>query len=482
MLENYDKNYNYKNFKIKDLGERLARLQRIATSMNIATLIIIDGFESSGRGYAIKKLTEKLNPKHMRVEVFNKRSEKEKIYMKKFWDAIPKYGDIKIFNRSYYFDLFNDLNIKKDELDKKLFAIENFEKALYDDHYIIMKFFIDVTEENQKERIDKYLDTDYTSFYVDKTDKNQNKSYQKYRNHIDEILENTNFEKINRNIVDGKNIKNATKEILAKSISKFEKGIERVAIKRENGIRNNRKYKEKSFILENLDLNKKISEDEYKKNLKPLQKKANELAMKFLNDNRNIYLVFEGVDAAGKDGSIERLVKKIDPRAYTVFAISAPDEQENSFNYLWRFYRDFTSQRKISIFSRSRYGRVMVERVEGFANDNEWERAYDEINNMEKEIVSSNDIVLKFFVAIDKKTQLKRFEERENDEDKQFKITSEDWRNREKRDLYISAMDEMLMRTNTKYAPRIVVEGNDKKYARIKVLKEFINFLNKKFN
>ena len=185
-------------------------------------------------------------------------------------------------------------------------------------------------------------------------------------------------------------------------------------------------------------------------------------------------LVFEGVDAAGKDGAIERLIKDVDPRLYTVYGISAPSKEELNRNYLWRFYNKLPKDGYVSIFSRSWYGRVMVERVEGFAKVNEWDRAYEEISNMEKEIYDHGSLVIKFFVTIDKDEQLSRFKDREREPDKQYKITDEDWRNRKKRDSYQEAMDEMIVRTNLDYAPWIIVGSNQKKYARIKVMEEYI--------
>ena len=169
------------------------------------------------------------------------------------------------------------------------------------------------------------------------------------------------------------------------------------------------------------------------------------------------------------------MIKKVDPRLYTVNAISAPSKEENEYNYLWRFYNKLPEDGYTGIFSRSWYGRVMVERVEGFASTNEWARAYDEILEFEKQIAEHGSLILKFFVVIDKDTQYQRFMDRENNPDKNYKITDEDWRNRDKWNSYIDAMDEMLYRTNVDYAPWIIVEGNQKHYARIKVMEEFLS-------
>ncbi|NLJ94198.1 MAG: hypothetical protein GX326_01695 [Clostridiaceae bacterium] len=473
MLNSYKNKYQYRDFKLSDLGERLARLQRIAQAKGIGAIIIIDGWESSGRGTIIKELTEGLNPKHFKVKVFD-RDRSFYPYMGRFWQNIPTYGDLTIFNRSYYFDLFNDLTIDEKLLEERLFAIKSFEQTLYNDHLLILKFFIDVDQATQTERIHAFTDTDYQSFYVDTFDQDQNENYDDYRKHMNNILERTSYPYLNWHIIDSSKVKNAAREVLGRTIEGFQKAIERVAIRREDGIRLFRDYQETEYTLENLDLSPTLSRKKYDALKEDLQEEAYKTILKLRNKGIYTTLVFEGMDAAGKDGAIERLIKKMDPRVYTVHAISAPDQTELAHNYLWRFYNRFTQRPHLDIFSRSWYGRVMVERIEGFATENEWERAYDEMTEMEKHLVDCNSLVLKFFVMIDKETQLERFAAREKDVDKQYKITNEDWRNRNRWDDYVEAMNEMLVRTNKDYAPWIIIEGNDKQHARIKVIKEFI--------
>lgn len=276
-------------------------------------------------------------------------------------------------------------------------------------------------------------------------------------------------------------MKAASKEALGISIENMEAGIERVVTAQETGVRLQRSYKPKNKPLSELDMDKSISDEEYDSKLKTLQIEVSDLMLKYHSQGIPTVLVFEGVDAAGKDGAIYRLTRYVDPRSAKVHAISAPDQTEISYNYLWRFYKRFPRRGTMGIFSRSWYGRVMVERVEGFATDREWERAYDEMLLMEKEIYDFGGLILKYFVVIDKDEQLKRFEAREDDNDKQHKITAEDWRNREKWDTYIEAMNEMLDRTDVSYAPWIIVEGNDKKYARIKVLETFLKHAKKHY-
>ena len=192
-----------------------------------------------------------------------------------------------------------------------------------------------------------------------------------------------------------------------------------------------------------------------------------------------VVLCFEGWEAAGKGGASKRLTECMDPRGYVVHPTAAPDETEKAHHYLWRFWRSMPKDGHIAIFDRTWYGRVLVERIEGFCTEAEWKRAYQEINNMEKNLADHGVVILKFWMQIDKEEQKRRFERRQEDPEKQWKITEEDWRNREKWDQYETAVNEMLLRTSTDDAPWIVVEGNDKYYARIKVLETVVNVLEK---
>ncbi len=216
--------------------------------------------------------------------------------------------------------------------------------------------------------------------------------------------------------------------------------------------------------------------------MKQLQKKLEKLHGELYRRRIPVVLVFEGWDAGGKGGAIKRLTKRMDPRGYVVHPTCAPNDLEKKYHYLWRFWRAFPKEGHVAIFDRSWYGRVMVERIEGFCTPEEWKRAYREINEMEKDLTDSGAIVLKFWMQIDKEEQAKRFGERQTNPEKQWKITEEDWRNREKWDQYKKAVDEMILRTSTKDAPWIIVEGNSKYYARLKVIRSVIEAIEKKID
>ena len=218
----------------------------------------------------------------------------------------------------------------------------------------------------------------------------------------------------------------------------------------------------------------KVKKDEYKQLIEELQNRMREIQFALYDRKIPLILVFEGMDAAGKGGNIKRIREKLDPTGYRVNGISAPTDVELKHHYLWRFAKEMPRTGHIELFDRSWYGRVLVERVEGFATIDEWQRAYDEINAFEKMWTDEGAIILKFFLTLDKEEQLKRFKDRQENINKQWKITDEDWRNREKWDLYVESSHDMVEKTNTSYAPWLVVPADHKKTSRIEILKYII--------
>lgn len=471
-----DRKMKFQNFKRSELAERLGRLSRICNDLDIPILIIVDGWESSGRGFVIKDLCREFAAKNFDVDVFDKDESYDDNYpfIRKFWINVPQKGKIKIFDRSFYYKIFEKKNLSDKKIQKRIDSIKSIEKSLFDDQTIILKFFLNVDKKEQKKRIEKLEDSFKEDFYLDGLDIDQQKNYKDYEKHFKKALKATDFPYARWEIVDSNDKKSASKEVLGLAIDRISQGMERVIRQREENENNKRDYVSSSNILQNIDLSKTISDDEYEEKKDKLQDEVAKIMYKYYQKGISQVLVFEGVDAAGKDGAIERLIKEVDPRLYKVHGISAPSKEELSRNYLWRFFTKLPEDGYVGIFSRSWYGRVMVERVEGFAKTNEWDRAYGEMLDMEKQIYDHGSLILKFFVTIDKDEQLKRFKDRQRNPDKQYKITDEDWRNREKWDQYIDAMNEMLERTNSNYAPWIIVEGNCKKYARIKVMEEYI--------
>jgi AMP-polyphosphate phosphotransferase len=234
-------------------------------------------------------------------------------------------------------------------------------------------------------------------------------------------------------------------------------------------------------MLESLDLAQQLSKAEYERELLRHQVQLRELAWQLYQRKRSLVAVFEGRDAAGKGGSIRRLTEKLDPRGYEVFPIAAPEGEDQTHHYLWRFWRRLLppEEKQILIFDRSWYGRVLVERVEGFAAEDAWKRAYREINDFERQLVDNGAMVVKFWLQISPEEQLRRFEKRQNTAYKRWKLTPEDWRNREKWGRYDEAVEDMLLKTSTLTAPWTVVESNFKWFARVKILKTVVAVVSK---
>jgi polyphosphate kinase 2 (PPK2 family) len=232
-------------------------------------------------------------------------------------------------------------------------------------------------------------------------------------------------------------------------------------------------------MLANLDTTKKLELAEYERQLIDHQLKLRALAYQLYLQKRNLIIVFEGWDAAGKGGTIKRITERLDPRGYEVFPIAAPSGDDRTHQYLWRFWRRLKppDEKQVLIFDRSWYGRVMVERIEGFCTEAAWKRAFREINEFERQLVDAGALIAKFWVHITADEQLRRFNERQNDPYKAWKLTDEDWRNRLKWDQYNTAVQDMLLKTSTLKAPWTVVEGNDKYYGRIKVLKTLVDLM-----
>jgi len=235
-------------------------------------------------------------------------------------------------------------------------------------------------------------------------------------------------------------------------------------------------------MLEKLDTNRKLSQKQYDEQIGRVQVRLRQLGFQIFKQQVPVLCVFEGSDAAGKGGAIKRVTAMLDPRGYTVSSYAAPRGEEKTHHYLWRFWKNFPRAGHLAIWDRSHYGRVLVERVEGFCNEDEWRRAYREINEMESHQASFGMVICKFWLHITKEEQYRRFKSRETDPYRSYKLTEEDWRNRAKWSEYFQAVEDMLLHTSTPYAPWTVVEANNKLFARVKVLKTIVDAIEKRIH
>lgn len=505
MLEQIDLTKKMKKEEYKERMEqmmpRLSRLQRECKELGIPVMIVFEGFGAAGKGVQISKLISALDPRGFHVHAIDGESKDEQLrpFLWRFWTKTPEKGRIAIFDRSWYrrvlVDRFDGVTTAK-ELGYAYEEINSFERQLTDGGYVIIKLFLAIDKKEQKKRFKKLMESSTSAWRVTEADLLRNKEYNKYKEMNDEMLQKTDTDFAPWNIIEATDKNFATVKIYSAVIRALSQKIQEVKKERETRLASKEAAKAskntdtkavvgedtvlKTSSLDSVDLSLSYTKEEYKEKLEKLQERIQELHGELYQRRIPVILGFEGWDAGGKGGAIKRLTEKMDPRGYQVNPTASPNDIERAHHYLWRFWNNVPKKGHIAIFDRTWYGRVMVERIEGFCTKEEWMRAYKEMNDMEANWVHSGAIVLKFWLQIDKDEQERRFKERMENPEKQWKITDEDWRNREKWDQYEQAVDEMLVRTSTTYAPWIIVEGNSKYYARIKVLQSVVDAIEKR--
>ena len=457
----------------RELRETLPRLQLRIREEGRPVIIVFEGWEASGKGSAIASVIKYLDPRFFRVFTVEEPTGEEKRYpfMKRHWSMIPEKGKISVLDKSWYSELacaFLEGRITENEYDKRIISIRNFERQLSDDGYIIVKIFLQIDSDEQKKRMKKLSEDKKTRWRVTESDRFQNRNYRKYYRTYDDILSITDFPFARWNVIDANKLE-FTKYMVYSTIS------ETVTNALETVRRPVSRSSQFSLIdmpkLSETELDGKvISPERYPELLKKYQKKLSDMHNILYKKGIPLILCFEGWDAAGKGGAIKRISSALDPRGYEAIPVSAPDKTELAHHYLWRFWNRIPKNGHIAIFDRTWYGRVMVEKIEGFTEKSRCDAAFSEINEFEHELTESGAVIIKFWLQIDKDEQLRRFTERQNTPEKQWKITDEDWRNRDKWDEYEIAVDEMLQRTSTTFAPWHIIEANSKLYARLKII------------
>lgn len=478
MLKDYDFSETHVDkVKRSELGEEFAKLQRQLNKTDSSMLVIVDGWESSGKGFVLKDLTRELDPRYHEVSVFEHPTEEEqnRSFLWRFFKELPKKGNIAFFDRSFYYQILNDRHLSEKEMEHHLMDISLLERLLVADGTLVVKLFLHHSEKTMEKRIKK-LDADpLRQFLISKNDKKQLKHYSDYLNHFDDVLEKTNFDSSPWHVVSSEHLKDASRLSLNFVIAALKKYLDTSNKSVPFNIGWTPKLNKKPASLAKVNLNKKISAKTYDDKKDPLQERAGELLYELWLKKIPCIIVFEGTDAAGKGGAIQRLTRQMDPRGYDVATTAAPTTYENNYHYLWRFFDTFPEKGRLTIYDRSWYGRVLVERTEKFTSEQRWRDAYHEMNEMEHNLIHEGHLLLKFLIVIDKEEQKKRFDARQNDPEKNYKLTDEDWRNHDKFNENETAMNDMIVKTNTTEAPWTIVEGTQKEYARIKVLETFIN-------
>ncbi|MCQ4948844.1 polyphosphate:AMP phosphotransferase [Bittarella massiliensis (ex Durand et al. 2017)] len=467
------------------LKPRLSALQQQMKEAKVPVIILFEGWSAAGKGSKISDVILNLDPRGFKVysTVDPDETEARHPFLWRFWQKLPIAGEFSIFDRSWYQEVSTarlENALPKKELARRIEEINHFERTLTDNGYLIIKFFLHISQKEQKKRLSALEESKATRWRVTKTDWKRNRRYDDLYQIYDEMLEQTDtpcapwhvIASEDRNVAMADIYQTLVKEIGRAIAQRPERDAQAAAY--QGGIPASRFPLVETPKLCDIDLNRTLEPTTYKEELKKCQAKLKKLHGLLYKEQIPVIVAYEGWDAAGKGGNIKRVAAALDPRGYEVVPIAAPSKEELGRHFLWRFWTRLPKRGHITIFDRTWYGRVMVERVEGFCTPADWARAYDEINEFEKELTDWGAVIVKFWLQIDKDEQLRRFEDRQNTPEKRWKITDEDWRNREKWDQHEAAVNDMLQFTSTDFAPWTVVESNDKKFARIKALQTLI--------
>ena len=484
MLKNWNKPERPKE---EELEERLqaARTKLSVQQMQIKehklpVFVLFEGWGTAGKGSILGKMIKEIDPRFFKVATMDipTEEEKRKPFLYRYFVKIPEAGKFCFLDSGWMDEITKGClhgELKEKQYKDRIDSVKRFERQLTDNGYLVMKFFFHISQNEQKKRLKGLEKNETTSWRVSENDTWQNKHYDKCLKVYDQYLSDTNVSTSPWYIVDAKNKKWAQLQVIETLVSGIETALKNSAM--AVPLLQNVFPMEKVPKLSEISLDKSLTDEEYKRQLKELQDRLGMLHNELYLKKIPVVIAYEGWDAAGKGGNIKRITGALDPRGYEVHPIASPEPHEKARHYLWRFWNNAPKAGHIAIFDRTWYGRVMVERIEGFCSEADWKRAYQEINEMEAHMANAGAIVLKFWLHIDKDEQERRFKERMEDPAKQWKITEDDWRNREKYPQYKAAIDDMFRLTSTTFAPWIVLESDDKRYARIKALRIIVDAL-----
>lgn len=461
------------------LRQQLLQLQFTLEDSQHPVIIVIAGLDGSGKGVLVHRLNEWMDPRGIDTNTYWEHSDEEESrpYFWRYWHKLPPRGRMGIFLGSWYTDATHkrlDGSIDEDQLEQACRRINTFERQLSDDGAIIIKLWLHVSEETQSRQLEEKAPRKQQNPRVTEHPYELEGKYAQTLAIGQELIHKTQTVQCPWHIIDAED--RYSREINAGEIirdtiqGRLENPGAMSALPALTPPRD---------FLATIALDKTLQKEEYKRKLRKYQSRLQDLAWEAYRQKRSLVAVFEGWDGAGKGSAIRRVTGAIDPRLYKLVQIAAPSDEEHARQYSWRFWRQLERDGRATLFDRSWYGRVMVERVEKFATEAEWMRAYGEINEFEQELVAHGSIVAKFFIHISKEEQLLRFHAREEQAHKRHKITKEDWRNREKWSEYEGAINQMIEQTDTEMAPWTLVPGNDKYYARVKILKTLCKAMEK---
>lgn len=465
--------------RANELREEMLEAQTNLREADFPVVVMFAGVDGAGKGELTNLLNEWMDPRGIATRAFGTPTVPEAARPKywRFWRDLPPRGDIGLFLSAWYTDpllqrVYGETTDA--DLEAQLDEINAFERTLAEDGYLFLKFWMHLGRDAQKERFEELESDPLQRWRVTRKDWEHWTMYDRFIRYSGHIIRRTDTEWAPWRIVEGSDANH-------RSLTVGEALRDRINERLEQAARIPRKEAQEGegpvrteirpvTVLSALDTDKTIEKSTYRDELVRLQARLNRLYRVARERGRSAILVFEGWDAAGKGGAIRRITPALDSRDYQIVSTAAPSAEENDHHYMWRFWRHLPGAGRFLIFDRSWYGRVLVERVEGFAAQDEWLRAYEEINDFEAQLVDHGSIVVKYWIHITREEQDRRFQAREETPYKRWKLTDEDWRNRERWQAYDVAVDDMVRLTGTPIAPWYLIEGNDKRYARVRVL------------
>jgi polyphosphate:AMP phosphotransferase len=467
--------------QVPELRAGLLQAQQELRKSGVPVIVIVSGPDGAGKGETVNRLHEWLDPRGLETHVFgvepDSDEERQRPPYWRFWRALPARGRIGILFGSWYTPpivrrVYGE--ISRAELEVELGRIAFFEQMLAADGALIVKFWLHITKKAQRKRLEQLESRSKTRWRVSPVDWKHVKLYEPFQKVDERAISRTDAAWAPWHVVEaaddryryltvGSSLLDALKGALSGARAA---PSPRAAASTKTPLGPAASVS----VLDRVDLGKRLTDAEYERRMPKLQARFGKLVRAAAGKKRSSVFVFEGWDAAGKGGAIRRLTELMDAKLYRVIPIAAPTDEERAHHYLWRFWRQIPRAGSVTIYDRSWYGRVLVERVEGFAREAEWMRAYLEINDFEEQLAEHGIVLTKFWIHLSREEQLRRFKDRQETAYKQHKITDEDWRNREKWDAYEAAVNDMVVHTSTRHAPWTLVAGNDKRLARVQVL------------
>ncbi|MDB4971975.1 MAG: polyphosphate:AMP phosphotransferase [Myxococcaceae bacterium] len=455
----------------------LAAQYQLKEQASFQVIVLIAGLAAAGKSETVHQLNEWMDPRLNQTHAFDAPSdlERERPRLWRYWQALPPKGRIGLLFGAWYdepIDGSYEGRIDEDELDSLVAENVRFENLLVREGALVIKLWFHLSKAEQKKRFKKLRKDPLTRWRVSDTELDQLDHYKRYKRTAERVLRESNTGEAPWVLVEGTDERFRNLTVGRVLLDALRARLDSASAPPSVTTPPLPTPLDRVEVLDKLDLGLSLSEDRYERELLEWQGRLHKAMQEAaFTKHHSLVAVFEGNDAAGKGGAIRRVTSALDPRQYEIMSVAAPTEEERAQPYLWRFWRHLPRRGELTIYDRSWYGRVLVERVEGFASEPDWRRAYGEITDFESQLVGSGVIVVKFWLSISKDEQLRRFEEREAVPWKKFKITPEDYRNREKWDAYAAAVNDMVERTSTELAPWTLVEAEDKRFARVKVLR-----------